>query len=143
MNLTAPHCPYCSRPAELVDGGHLYPHREDLYDRNFWACDTCAAYVGCHAAGAYIFDKDGERIVSDGTLALGRLADALLRAAKLRAHAAFDPLWRDREPRSRARREAYAWLAKALGIPVHECHIGFFDVGQCERVVELCQSHCG
>lgn len=43
-------------------------------------------------------------------------------------------------PKTRAmtRSEAYAWLAGELGIHVGQCHIGWFDVAQCERVEVAC-----
>ena len=123
-------CPYCGKPAQLTTGDYIYPHRHDLADRYFWTCWPCEAYVGCHKAGARVGMQ-----ISDGTLPLGRLADSRLRAAKLQAHAAFDPLWRSRQV---TRRQAYHWLAEQLGIPVKECHIGEFDVQQCKRVVDVC-----
>jgi len=56
---------------------------------------------------------------------------------KQRAHRAFDPFWKSG---SRSRKQAYAWLAELLGIPVEETHIGMFDVYLCKRVVELCEN---
>ena len=119
-----PICPYCGRPAELVDGRKVYPHRKDLYRLKFWLCSIGhePAYVGCHKGG-------------DGCRPLGRLADAELRAAKSRAHRAFDPLWRDGLFRSRAK--AYLWLSHVLGIPASETHIGMMDVETCDRVEEI------
>ncbi len=35
-------------------------------------------------------------------------------------------------------KEAYAWLAAALGLHVDQCHIGMFDLATCERVMKLC-----
>ncbi len=122
--MNAPTCPYCQKPAELVTGAVIYPHRRDLAKQKFWECRPCSAWVGCHLPG------NGQ---GDGTTPLGRLANAELRQAKQRAHAAFDPLWRERRM---TRRQAYAWLAEAMGMPVAEVHIGAFDVGQCRQVVE-------
>lgn len=122
-------CPYCSTPAELVTGDVLYPHRPDLASLKFWRCSPCGAHVGCHKRGAV---ADGIR--SDGTLPLGRLANAELRRAKSQAHALFDEIWKSRRM---GRRQAYAWLAKKLGIPQAECHIGMFDVDRCREVVRL------
>lgn len=34
------------------------------------------------------------------------------------------------------RANAYAWLAGAMGIAKTKCHIGLFDVEECDRVVE-------
>jgi len=121
-------CPYCGQEAELVGGDVIYPYRPDLFAKRFWQCAPCHAYVGCH--------KDtGEP--------LGRLANAELRRAKMAAHAAFDPLWRTfpKKERNVRRKRAYAWLAKALGIPREECHIGMFDVDMCYRVIEICEEN--
>jgi hypothetical protein len=76
----------------------------------------------------------GKKVVSDGTLPLGRLANAQLRVAKQKAHAAFDPIWKGGKY---SRREAYNRLAKGMRIPVEDCHIGMFDVDQCKFVVYL------
>lgn len=119
-------CPYCSSEAKLVGGDVIYPHRSDLQAKRFWLCAPCDAYVGCHG---------------DTTQPFGRLADRELRQAKMDAHAAFDRIWRARDKRNRpqTRREAYAWLAKQLGIEREQCHIGMFDVQTCQRVVEVCK----
>ena len=66
---------------------------------------------------------------------LGRLANAELRAAKMAAHDAFDPLWRASGVRRNA---AYRWLATAIGVELSKCHIGMFDVATCQRVVSAC-----
>lgn len=120
-------CPYCNRPAPLVSGLEVYPHRRDLWPKKFYLCKPCDAWVGCHPPASAEGGGQG-----DGTVPLGRLANAELRAAKQAAHAAFDPLWKSGLMR---RRKAYGWLAKQLDIPVQECHIGMFDVPQCNRVV--------
>lgn len=122
-------CPYCLQPAELLKLGEPgYP-----YQRSYgptWTCVRCQAWCGCHPGTEN---------------ALGRLANAELRAAKQRAHAAFDPLWkrkaeRDQIPLSHARKAGYRWLGENLGIPANRTHIGWMDVDQCERVVEICEA---
>lgn len=118
-------CAYCNKPAELVGGEEIYPHRPDLYQKKFWRCRPCKAYVGCHKPNVGY---------GDGTRPLGRLANAELRAAKSAAHAAFDPVWQNGFVR---RGSAYAWLADKLGIQPKQCHIGEFDVEQCKRVVQI------
>ena len=128
-------CPYCTQAAQLVTGAEIYRHRPDLAGLNFWACFPCGAYVGCHKAGAW-FWKAGKKVISDGTIPLGRLANAELRQAKQAAHAAFDPMWKER---GQPRKTAYAWLAFKLGIPEADCHIGEFDVERCRLVVEVCR----
>ena len=132
-------CPYCNKPAQLVSGDVIYPRRADLATLQFWQCVPCRAYVGCHKAGDYIFIA-GRNVISDGTLPLGRLADADLRLAKQMAHSAFDHFWVHARNKGSARKREYQWLAKALGIPVDLCHIGEFDIDQCYRVFEACES---
>lgn len=118
-------CDYCNTASRLVKGDEIYPHREDLYHFNFWLCDRCKAYVGCHRNG-------------DGTKPLGRLANAELRLAKRKAHMAFDPLWKEGRM---TRPEAYKWLADKLGINRRNCHIGMFEVGLCLLTVKVCLSY--
>jgi len=114
-----PTCPYCNRAAHLRSGDRLYAHRPDLADKWFWCCQWCDAYVGCHP----------------GTKRpLGRLAGPELRKLKMAAHSAFDPLWRNG---AMTRNEAYAALAKFMGLTKKQCHIGKFDEGQCRRVIEF------
>ena len=117
-----PVCDYCNRPAQLVGGDTIYPHRPDLYSKQFWYCSDCAAWVGVHAGG---------------TRPLGRLANKELRLAKMRAHSAFDPMYRSGTMK---RNSAYKWLADTLGIPRSECHIGMMGPDMCGRVVEACKA---
>lgn len=120
MGGLTPICPYCGEFSVKVGGAAIYPHRPDLYEKTFYQCAPCDAYVGCHPGT---------------TKPLGRLADEKLRRAKNRAHAAFDPLWKDEGMK---RGSAYAWLADRLGIKKEDCHIGMFDVDQCAAVVAAC-----
>jgi zinc-finger-containing domain len=120
-------CDYCRRPAEITRAGEAnYPYQQDYGP--VWICILCYAWVGCHRS----------------TLnPLGRLANAELRRWKVRAHDAFDPLWRSvmmREGQSKhiARNAAYTWLAHQMGISREETHIGFFDEQQCKIVVAIC-----
>lgn len=113
-------CDYCGKPAKLVKGFEIYPHRKDLGNKYFWSCSPCGAYVGCH--------RDSDAVP------MGRLANAQLRAAKRLAHAAFDPLWQEFGMK---RMDAYQWLADKMGVSGSECHIGMFDVDQCRKVQRL------
>lgn len=124
-----PICPYCGASAKKVTGQTIYPHRQDLSDKVFYQCSPCKAWVGCHKGT----DKP-----------LGRLADAKLRQAKQKAHAAFDPLWktkmqRDNCSKKKARGAGYKWLAGQLKIEIKDCHIGMFTPEQCNLVIEVCQ----
>lgn len=113
-------CPYCHSPATLVSGDVIYPHHGILHGLRFWQCAPCDAYVGVHKN-------------SPNAAPMGRLANAELRAMKVRAHAVFDPLWRTE---GMTRREAYAWAADALGISSKQMHIGKFDVESCRRLID-------
>lgn len=128
-------CDYCGENAKLVGGDVIYPHRKDLYHLNFWKCPDCVdTYVGCHRNDARV---DG--VISNGKLPLGRLANANLRKAKSKAHAAFDPIWRDSPTITRG--EAYKMLAAYLQIPRKHCHIGMFDEDMCRKVEEFAKEH--
>jgi len=117
LNLGFVLCHYCNKRAELVTGNKIYPNRRDLWDKSFWRCLPCKAYVGCHGQSSQ---------------PLGRLADKELRKYKSLTHQAFDPVWqRGYMPR----REAYSWLADKLGIAEQECHIAEFDVSECKLVI--------
>lgn len=108
-------CPYCGKTAELVDSIEIYGRSYGMV----YLCRKCDAYVGCHPGT----DKP-----------LGRLANRELRMWKMRAHSAFDLLWKCRHMR---RQQAYAWLAEKLDIPTEQCHIGMFDVDMCQKVIDV------
>jgi len=112
-------CPYCKNPAALVSGDVVYPHRPDLRAKRFYVCVPCDARVGCHDTS----DRP-----------LGRMANAELRAAKMRAHAAFDPIWKSGRM---SRVDAYRWLARRM--ESEEIHIGEQDIGGCSRIVVICK----
>ena len=110
-------CDYCKNPAELVDS-------KEIYGRSYgmaWLCRSCDAWVGCH--------KNSKKQHAP----LGRLANAELRKWKIRAHAAFDPLWKSGEMK---RAQAYKIMAEILNIPTNKAHIGMLDVGQCKKLVD-------
>lgn len=119
-------CDYCGKEADLVKGDKVYPHRQDLYHKNFYYCDNEhePAYVGCH---------------SGSTKPLGRLADRELRAAKSKAHAEFDPMWRDKPSYFNSRGKAYNWLANKMRKQSCDAHIGMFNVEECAQVVRHCK----
>lgn len=114
-----PKCPYCGELAVLTDSAEVY--RGKSYG-NIWLCRPCQAWVGVHKTDPY-------------NRPLGRLANKLLRVWKMRAHEAFDPLWKNKVMR---RGEAYAWLSKQLELDKDDCHIGMFDVDMCKKVVMVC-----
>lgn len=114
-NAEAPVCPYCGRSSKLtsVSLGSSVCYR--------WACPNtpCAAYVGCH---------------KNSLKPLGTLANPNLRKARIRAHAAFDALWRTRKM---SRGDAYRLLQEKLGLSEEAAHIGRLDIAQCLQVVKI------
>ena len=91
----------------------------------------CARYPDCNAThGAY----------SDGK-PLGIPANKETKNARIKAHSAFDELWKDKRNKGalNARSDAYKWLAEKLGITPEECHIGRFNIEMCKRVMEICE----
>lgn len=116
-------CPYCGGVASLKDSDIIYNGKSFGM---VWVCEnypTCDAYVGVHKST---------------NEPLGRLANPELREAKKLAHAAFDPIWKNKKLN---RHKAYKWLSETLNINLSECHIGMFDVADCMRVVEACNNY--
>lgn len=109
-------CQYCKQEAKQVTGKEIYPHRPDLHHKDFYQCEPCGAYVGCHPTS---------------TVPLGELADKETRTARQKAHAAFDPIWKNKEM---SRHKAYHWLSSVLGIKHEKTHIGMFDAETCRKV---------
>lgn len=120
-------CPYCNGSTEYVDSKEIHEGKIGMV----YLCRPCSAYVGVHR----------------GTdQALGRLANAELRKAKMEAHYWFDQIARSKVINevwpvfikgASNRSKAYLWLSKHLGIGVDECHIGMFDVDMCNKVKEI------
>jgi zinc-finger-containing domain len=122
-------CPYCGKEAEWVPDKSVYAKS---YGGYVYACFKCDAFIGCHKQGEH---KDP----------YGSLANASLRRLRVEAHALFDPLWKQAQ-RSRkwkkadARRKAYAWLAREMGISIMDCHIGMFRDNDVKRAIAICKA---
>lgn len=116
-------CPYCCFTAKLVSGDEIYPHRKDLYEKKFWLCKTCNAYVGTHSN-------------SKDHAPLGNLANKELRQIRLKAHSLFDPIWKNKHE---SRKNAYTWLAREMRMDRNKCHIAMMSVDQCKKVIEICK----
>lgn len=119
-------CPHCSGQVELVNNERIYGKPYGEWPWAFLCTGAgCGAYVGLHP-----FTH----------IPLGTLADEATRDARKRAKAVFNPRWEGvQHGRKKARTAAYTWLAAQLGLEdVNTCHIGWFDVATCERVIEVC-----
>jgi len=125
-------CPYCFSAVELVTGAEVYPERPELATRNIWRCTLCDASVGCHKLGARVKTSSGRELISDGMLPMGSLADENLRAARTETHRMFDVLWQP--PARMSRGDAYAWMARLLGIPTEDAHIACLSYDESIKV---------
>ena len=115
-------CDYCGRRAEFVDSSIIYGKSYGMI--YLCRCKPGYAFVGVH--------KGTDR-------PLGRLADAELREWKKRAHAAFDPIWKEGRFKGH-RKAAYAWLSDQMNLPAEKTHIGMFNEQQCEQVIQICRT---
>lgn len=115
-------CRFCNGDVRIVGNEVIYGRK---YGDWPWAyrCDCCGAYVGMHPFTA---------------IPLGTLADKETREARKLAKEPFTLIW---QAGAMGRSEAYRWLAGQMGIPVDECHFGWFDVAQCRRAQGLCQAY--
>ena len=111
---------------ELGCDGLLRLQRSLLYGL-FYGCEvpTCTGRHSAHQA-------TGEP--------MGTPAAKEVRAARIRAHEAFDTLWKKRSPwQTNAppmnRTAAYAWMQRALNLSKDAAHIGLFTVDQCEALI--------
>lgn len=120
-------CPYCGAKVVIKDISFVY-HKDKTLRKvkgeKVWVCSNypkCDSYVKCH----------------NGTdIPMGRLSNARLRSLKMEAHKQFDVIWKSGFT---SRENAYIWLAEKLGISLHDCHIGMFDIKMCQRVIHICK----
>lgn len=106
-------CPECGAPMTLI------PSRFGP----FYGC-TEFRKTGCK--GSHGSHADGRP--------LGLPAQEDTKKARIRAHAAFDSLWRE-EHVFHNRKGAYRWMRQALGLSKDEAHIGRFTIEQCDRLI--------
>lgn len=120
-------CGECGKPARMVGGDVIYPHRHDLAGKRFYRCE-CGAYVGTHP---------------DTCEPLGTPASTTTRKCRSDAHAHFDALYKEagrRKPEGGSpRKRGYRWLAERMEMTEDECHIGMMNAAQARRVVEICR----
>lgn len=104
-------CRYCEGVVEIMS-------HERVYGRDYsdwpwlYRCVECDASVGMHPFT---------------NIPLGVLADQSLRKTRMRVKAIFKGVCLQFPSRS----DAYAALADAMGIPVGECHFGWFTEERC------------
>jgi hypothetical protein len=99
---------------------YLYPHRSDLYEKNFYKC-SCGAYVGCHP---------------NTNIALGNPCGPQTRKARNLAHQAIDPIWKN-SPLSR--NEVYRRLAQKLNIRREVCHVAHMTAPEAFKAAQAAE----
>lgn len=114
------YCCKCGKKvqAELIKGNVIYPHRPDLYNKNFYRCPICKNYVGCHP---------------NTTRALGVIPTPEIRIARHRLHVFMDPLWRDKKLLTRP--QLYKLISKELGYTFHAGNIK--SVSECFEIYDI------
>lgn len=112
-------CGECGAPMVLRETTK-YPNK-DGSPKKFWGCSTFPACRGVHGAH------------QDSGKPLGVPGDGPTKAARIRAHAAFDTLWKGG---AMSRTRAYEWMRTVMELEKREAHIGKFTAAQCERLLE-------
>lgn len=103
-------CPEC---------GDLMELRNSKYGL-FYGCVRYPECTGTHGA----HNNSGEP--------LGIPANKETKEWRIRAHAAFDKVWKKY---GYTRPESYRLLQTVMGMTAGEAHIGRFDKGQCQRLI--------
>lgn len=120
-------CPNCGGPVELQSNSIVY--RREFGPWPFvYRCqnNACDSYVGLHPKT---------------DIPLGTLADKTTRAARKQAKGMLMPMW---EEQGMDKDAVYRWLAGKLGIAdANHCHIGWFSIEQCNRVIQICNDNQG
>lgn len=112
-----------------ICGGHVvFTSNAAVYGKEYgsgkcYLCQSCGAYTGTHKPRP--------------TEALGLLADEPMRKGKVLCHDLFDAMWRGKRKARKKRKDLYAWLADRMGIPVEECHFGYFDIHQLRQAYRI------
>lgn len=125
LEVVAPLCVECGGMGRIVSGATAYPDKPEWRTRPFYRCG-CGALVSCHPGTG---------------VPMGRPASARTRYLRHKAHAALDALWstgRSRLGSGFARTKAYKWLARELGMPHREVHIGMMGAALLNRVIAIC-----
>lgn len=113
-------CPCCNGPVRLVSNSEIYNGREYGEWPYMYFCKLCDAYVGLHPAT---------------DIPLGTMTTKVGREARKSSKTVFHKLM---DVRGCSRSDMYSWLAEKMGIPVGECHFGWFNEDQCATAEAIC-----
>lgn len=114
-------CPYCGNKARFVSNERVYGKRYG-FSHMIWYCKDCDAYVGVHN--------------NDPRKPKGTMAKQSLRVMRIRAHEAFDKIWKEG---FLTRDEAYKFLADKLEL--REVHIGMSNEFQCKKIIDISRDY--
>lgn len=121
INTKPTKCNICGGCVIYCSNSKVYGHK---YGSGYcYLCQNCGAYVGTHR---------GRR-----KEALGLLADEKMRKGKSMCHSIFDSYWKGKPKAHKKRVDLYRWLAKEMGIPIKDCHFGYFDIHQLRRAYKI------
>jgi len=115
-------CPYCGSRAVIRDGKYVYG--EGSWIKHVYVCSRyplCDSYVGVH---------------EESGLPKGTLANSELRNKRIRAHKAFDAIWKKR---IMDRDTAYRWMCDKFCLTMRQAHIGNFSEYMCDCLIEECK----
>lgn len=124
VNIYPTVCNLCGGKVEYVSNSKIYG--KEYGSGKCYLCTSCGAYVGTH--------------IPRPKEAMGILADKEMRDMKMNCHELFDRKWKTASDKRIARAKAYAVLAEKLGIPVTQCHFGYFDMELLHRAYEILKS---
>jgi len=66
---------------------------------------------------------------------LGEPATAETKQWRIKAHEAFDQLWKGADA-TMSRSEAYKWMIETLALTQDEAHIAMFGINRCKQLIE-------
>ena len=93
------YCCQCKKDIKpiKVKGALVYPYNTKLQDLDFWMCQRCKNFVGCHP---------------NSTRPLGVIANKEIKQMRIKIHNLLDPIWKSGKM---SRKEVYKQLSDVLG----------------------------
>ncbi len=116
-----PICPYCGKFSEKTTGQVLFPKKEYLANKVYYACKPCRAFVGT---------------LPDKVTPMGRLSNAELRKNKKFAYDAFDRIIKDCVM---VRSTLVRRLSDEMKISIKDFNIGALNLAEVSKVTLLCE----
>lgn len=109
-------CIQCNQDSEVskVTGREVYSHRPDLYNKNFYRCNKCKNFVGCHNQGK-------------STRPLGCIPNKAMKNARQHIHTILDPIWKNRSANYKSRSQVYREISEAVGYEFHTAELRSID----------------